>query len=78
MTHTVSILYVYIHVHVTAKKTPYMYVYACIISEPEEHIEISRDFKEKVVEPILKVYRKYMYMYIQSQSSLMNDCLMYK
>ena len=25
------------------------------VSEPEEHIEISREFKENVVEPILKV-----------------------
>ena len=26
-----------------------------LTEEPEKHVEISRDFKEKVVEPILKV-----------------------
>ena len=28
--------------------------------EPEEHIEISREFKEQVVEPILKVNTSYL------------------
>ena len=31
------------------------YIDPCPPTEPEEHIEISRDFKERVVEPILKV-----------------------
>ena len=31
------------------------YVYPYVLKYLEEHVEISRDFKEKVVEPILKV-----------------------